>query len=372
MRFIPLSFSCAGSSTKKNKLSQIIRLLTCFLMLSSMAILRDAHFMGYEIIPSSSKKEPITRQADGSLIISTQTITPDIKGYGGAVPLDIIVKEGKILEIQALKNAETPDFFHLVEIELLPKWKGKTMKEAASAEIDGVSGATLSSNAVNATIRKAMQVVVGMPVKQIHPISSSDSWKSLKWGVSLLVIIAGSILPLFYKKKQYRTIQLCLNVVVLGFWSGTFISHSLIINYLSNGANILQSLLPLFLLVIAFIYPLLGKPKHYCMWVCPFGSIQELVGKCVKNKRALSPGMLNHLKRFHEGLWVLLMLLMWSGICFSWMNYELFSAFLFSQASAFVIAAAVLFVGLSLFVQRPYCRFVCPTGYLFHITQDIR
>jgi polyferredoxin len=64
------------------------------------------------------------------------------------------------------------------------------------------------------------------------------------------------------------------------------------------------------------------------------------------------------------------MLVMWCGVWFDWMNYELFSAFLFNQAAWGVIVAALLFVALSFVVQRPYCRFVCPTGSLFRIAQN--
>jgi polyferredoxin len=33
---------------------------------------------------------------------------------------------------------------------------------------------------------------------------------------------------------------------------------------------------------------------------------------------------------------------------------------------------ALLFVALSLFVQRPFCRFVCPMGTLFKLTQNAK
>ncbi len=352
----------------KKKLSLFIRLLTCFLMLSSVAILRDAHFMGYEIIPASIEQKAISLQPDGSIIISTKNLTPDIKGYGGAIPLEITITGGRIAEIKALNNAETPSFFEQVESELFPRWKGMTIEEAVSANIDGITGATLSSNAVNSTIHSAIKTYS----EKKYIISESHPSKSLKYIISLLVIAVGAIVPFFYKHKLYRIIQLCLNIIVLGLWSGTFISYSLIINYLSNGTNIYKSLIPITLLLIAFIYPFFGKKNHYCMWICPLGSLQELVGKCVKRKWPLSIKTLNYLNKFNEILWALLMLLMWSGICFSWIDYELFSVFLLSHASIYIIIATLLFIGLSFFISRPYCRFVCPTGCLLRISQNVK
>jgi polyferredoxin len=146
----------------------------------------------------------------------------------------------------------------------------------------------------------------------------------------------------------------------------------LIINYLSNGASILPSLIPLILLIVAFIYQLFGKQGHYCAWNCPLGSLQELAGKCRKSKWTLSAKTLKYLNIFRETLWSVLMLVMLTGISFAWLDYELFTAFMFQQASWAVITVALLFVALSLFVQRPFCRFVCPMGTLFKLTQNTK
>ena len=48
---------------------------------------------------------------------------------------------------------------------------------------------------------------------------------------------------------------------------------------------------------------------------------------------------------------------------------EVFSAFIFQTASVFVLALGGVFLLLSFFVARPYCRFVCPTGTLFKIAE---
>jgi polyferredoxin len=165
-------------------------------------------------------------------------------------------------------------------------------------------------------------------------------------------------------------VQLLLNVIVLGFWSGTFVSYTLIVNYLSNGTSILPSLIPLILLIVAFIYPLFGKQGHYCAWNCPLGSLQELAGKCRKSKWTPSANTLKYLNYFRVGLWAVLMLMMWTGISFAWLDYELFTAFMFQSASWAVITVALLFVALSLFVQRPFCRFVCPMGTLFNFNKS--
>ena len=61
---------------------------------------------------------------------------------------------------------------------------------------------------------------------------------------------------------------------------------------------------------------------------------------------------------------------MWCGTGFDIMNYEVFSAFMFKQASLAVMILAVVFLILSIFINRPYCRYICPTGALLKLSQN--
>ena len=67
--------------------------------------------------------------------------------------------------------------------------------------------------------------------------------------------------------------------------------------------------------------------------------------------------------------WSILMVLMLAGVLFQWMDYEIFTAFIFRSASVVVLILAGIVTMLSVFVPRPYCRFICPTGTLFKIAQ---
>ena len=62
---------------------------------------------------------------------------------------------------------------------------------------------------------------------------------------------------------------------------------------------------------------------------------------------------------------------MWTGVWVSWIDYELFSAFVVKNAPAGMLIAGGVVVLLSVFVPRPYCRFVCPTGTLLRMSQNV-
>jgi len=112
------------------------------------------------------------------------------------------------------------------------------------------------------------------------------------------------------------------------------------------------------------VYPLAGKHGYYCAHICPFGSAQELAGMLKRRKPRMSPRLSRALNTLRKVLWVVLMALMLTGTWTAWMDYELFTAFLFTSAPIAVTVVAVLFLVLSVWVPRPYCRFVCPTGTL--------
>lgn len=99
---------------------------------------------------------PITKEGR-STVINTSTLAKSVEGYNGATPLKIYIEKNKIVKIEALDNQETPKYFNRVKKNLLGKWNGMTVSKALKAKIDGVSGATYSSDAVIKNVRKGLQ-----------------------------------------------------------------------------------------------------------------------------------------------------------------------------------------------------------------------
>ncbi len=353
-----------------NKLQQVCSLLVCLLLISSLAIVKYGEWMGHELKPKvetakSVENDTVRTLADGSMVINTTSLGADIQGYAGKVPLEITVKDGKVMNVKALDNAETPDFFELASA-LLFKWNGKTIDEALSTKVDAVSGATFSSKAIVGNMQRGLQYAQSQQTEtSVSGVGTFDA--SAKNIIGLIVVLMAAILPLFVKNRKYHLCQLVLNVVVLGFWCGAFLSYTSLIGYMAHGVNVLAVIIPVIMLITAFVYPLFGKKAYYCTHVCPFGSLQQVAGKCVKYKVRMSPKTLHRLDLFRQILWAVLMLCIWSGVWADWTDYEPFSAFIFQSASWIVITLAAVFVLLSLIVTRPYCRFVCPMGSLLKV-----
>lgn len=92
-----------------------------------------------------SKKSSGSVYNDGS---HTQTVN----GYGGEFKITVVLKEDRIEDIQILENNETKGVgtlaFEYVVDQILEK---------QITEVDGVSGATMTSNAIKEAVNKALE-----------------------------------------------------------------------------------------------------------------------------------------------------------------------------------------------------------------------
>lgn len=353
---------------------QIIQLITCCLLIMAIAINKNHKIVGIDLkkteLSDSGNHVDAWITTDGYQVISTRNIAKDVWGFGGNIPLHIYLKENQIEKIEVQPHSESPDFFATVEKSgLLEAWNGLSPQEAVDKKVDAVSGATMSSTAVIQSVQKVMNYIEN---GNVTSQSAFELLRSLTFWCAFIVVISGLIIPIYYKNKKFRIIQLVLNVLILGFWTGHFISLSLLVNYFSNGINIATAIIPLLLLTAAFIYPLFGKTNHYCLWLCPMGSCQELMAKAIPYKIKMKPQTAQALTEFREWLWIIIMLVMWLEVGFELLDYELFSAFLVQQVSTPLLIAACILLLLSGVVQRPYCRFVCPTGSLIKYSQQTK
>lgn len=107
-------------------------------------------------LSAQEQKDVITKEK-GMTIINTTTLADDIEGYAGPTPVKIYInKKQQIEKVEALKNMETPKYFALLK-DLLNSWNGLAVKKAAQAEVDVVTGATYSSEAVIDNVRRGIE-----------------------------------------------------------------------------------------------------------------------------------------------------------------------------------------------------------------------
>jgi len=119
----------------------------------------------------------------------------------------------------------------------------------------------------------------------------------------------------------------------------------------------------------------------FCGWICPFGTFQEFVSKfgrklLGKKFGKLIPkkldGILKYL-RYAVLIWVVVMTAISGKLIFSDIDpyYALFQFWTGEVAIAGFIALGIVLV-MSLFVERPFCRYACPYGAFLGLTNLFR
>lgn len=360
-----------------DRLKYVVNVLIVALLLSSIVINKDGRLFGGSIDGQSSNETTETKEVvvetiddNGVRVINSRSLANDVSGYAGRTPVTLYVENGVILRVEPQENSETPSFFNLLSDRgLFNHWDGMPLEDAALSSVDVVSGATFSSMSIIKNVQRAAAYASKVETKESNPFSGIE----LKSIIGLLVVLSGVALTFVRpKNKIFELVQLALNVVVLGFWCGSFLSLTQLVSWMGNGFNLTMSLVSIALLAVVIIVPLFGRKGSYCHLHCPMGSAQALLDRVAVPKLKLSAGVNKILGKVRYYILLALLFVMWLGVGFSLMDYEVFSAFLLSSASTFVLILAGVFLLLSLFVTKPYCRFVCPTGALLTMMQKTK
>ena len=104
--------------------------------------------------------EVMSKLSDGTYVVNTTTLAKDVRGFRGNTPLNIYIKAGKVVKVEALSNQETPNFFNKVKQGLLQKWNGMKATKASTTNVDGVTGATFSSKAVKENVKRGVKYYI--------------------------------------------------------------------------------------------------------------------------------------------------------------------------------------------------------------------
>lgn len=97
------------------------------------------------------------KEKDGSYIVNTTTLAEDVEGYNGPTPLEITFRKNKIVRVVMLDNKETPKFSARVKKTLLPQFEGQKVSKGKNVEVDGVTGATFTSDAVKENVKRGIE-----------------------------------------------------------------------------------------------------------------------------------------------------------------------------------------------------------------------
>ncbi|MGL4993195.1 MAG: FMN-binding protein [Bacteroidales bacterium] len=100
-------------------------------------------------------------------LFNSQEYGTDIWGYYEDVPTIVVTdKSHKIVKVAVVNSLETPSYLNKIyRSGFLKKWNGIDIKEASKTNVDAVTGATLTSEAVIENIKLISDKSIANPVK---------------------------------------------------------------------------------------------------------------------------------------------------------------------------------------------------------------
>ena len=109
------------------------------------------------IAVASYADDVMRKEKDGTYVVNTTTLAQDVKGYMNATPVEVYIKKNKIVKVVMLKSQETPKYNARVKKNMLPLYEGVKITKKSTVDVDGVTGATFTSNAVKENVKRALQ-----------------------------------------------------------------------------------------------------------------------------------------------------------------------------------------------------------------------
>lgn len=272
-------------------------------------------------------------------------------------------------------------------------------KREGYVSVDGISGATITSMVLNATITRAARKVaetrglLNADIRHLAGGAAQDkqpiwvaAWQERRVRIGVLVtalflltlilifqdVLARHPSLLIYVRDGY----LVFTVLFIGWYTLAQLS---VVNVLTFMGAIMHNFQwdsflidPMMFILWGFVAMtlLLWGRGVYCGWLCPFGALQELVnqfGRRMKIKQLEFPSVV------HERLWAIkyVILLALFGVSLqsveqvlSYIEIEPFkTAFTmrFQREWSYVVYAGAL-IFISLFNRKFYCKYLCPLG----------
>jgi len=294
--------------------------------------------------------------------------TGSASGYGGPMTVAVGVDlQGNVQGIVVLTQRETPVWFRKVaDSGLISLLLGKNYQDPfrLGQDVDGITGATVTSRAIVESVLRGARAVAGDQLGLTLPAQASSR---INFGLPEIAVLGLFALGYFGHQakfkytKQLRWAAMLIGLVALGFIYNLPLTLSSINKFLLGFWPPWQTNLYWYLLIGGILFVFAADNKNpYCQWFCPFGAAQECVG-VVGKARSYSSSR-------YRGLFAwLLRGLVWFAILLALLfrnpgltSYEIFGTLFSLMGSSLQFILLGLVLVASLFVKRPWCAYLCP------------
>lgn len=308
--------------------------------------------------------------------LESTTIVRNIRGYAGEINVGVVInKNGFLEEVIHISSKETQSYLADIKNAGFYEQFKQVNIAKGSQQIDAVSGATLTSEAIARTVSQLVEQATPYPVSNYADINEINAFSlaallNKMWIVHLSVIFLMFVFAVqqwIKKSKRNILILSVLSVIYIGFFlNNSFTYITFIHPFLGTTVSSFMGLYALLVLLGA----IWGK-NTYCKYVCPFGNIQRLIIQLNPLKTSRKFFIPNKwVKRIRAALTVVLLAGVLLGLR-NWSNYELFPDLFGLSILSVWFVVAVITVLTTMIYPMIWCRLLCPTGSVLDGIADL-
>ncbi len=292
--------------------------------------------------------------------------TGTASGYGGPLKVAVAVdSEGTVEAVAVVEHRETPTFFRKVlSGRILSEFVGMSYKDPMTLGegIDAVTGATRTSLAFTQSVRRGVDRVAGEELG----LDVSGERREIVFGFAEMALIALFVVGALQRrmrgraKKLVRLGTLFAGMILLGFvLNSPFVLAHINMVLLGYWPEWQTHLFWYILIAGLLLFKAKKEWNVYCYDFCPFGAIQEFIGMIggAKPRRV----------RWKSGLLWAQRILTLAAISLALIfrnpgvtSYEIFGTAFRLEGSDYQFMLLAIVVLTSLFLYRPWCRYLCP------------
>jgi hypothetical protein len=300
-------------------------------------------------------------------------------GYGGPMLLVAGIDTlGQIVGVRVVEQRETPVFWRMARGEdILSSFSGRRFDQADfdNAGVDWDTGATISTNAILASVRMSVAEVAGEAFDTRLPMPA----RPFEFGIleiTVLALFAVGIAAQRSRSPKRRRIRWACQVVALvivGFWKHSPISLGKIASMLAGYLPDPTSEFAIYLLVAGFLLTsiLFGR-NVYCLYVCPFNAAQRLVGLIGGAAFKLPHWLVRAAEVTRNVLVFGALFLAFMTLKPALASYEPFAALFSLTGTTLQWLLLFLVLTMALAISTPFCNLFCPVRTVEKTIQDLR
>jgi hypothetical protein len=300
-------------------------------------------------------------------------------GYGG--PMLVVTgvdTEGEVVGARVVEQRETPAFWRMVRADdYIGGISGATYDDVSYeyVEVAGVTGATISSEALVESIRASIAEVAGAA----FDVHLSLPRRPFEFGILEITVVVLIIVGIGAQRlkgptrRRVRWAAQITGLIVIGFWKDSPIALAKLAAMASGFFPDPRVALALYVLIAGFLITSFAWGRNvYCLYACPFGAAQRCVGVVGGKKLTLPKWVVRLLEGLRNLIVFALLFMIFLTLQPTLFSYEPFST-LFSLKGT-TLQWVILFVALvaSLILRNPWCDFGCPMRTIEVALRDLR